>query len=86
MFEFDSLSYRTVDMDHEETISYNDSYDLNKDEVIFHVHEHFQDCLKNDKPIITGLQEGMKVLRLSLKALESSREQKTVILDDYWTI
>lgn len=86
MFEFDELSYRTVDMDHEETISYNDSYDLNKDEVIFHVHEHFQDCLKNDKPVITGLQEGMKVLRLSLKALEASHEQKTIALGDYWTL
>ena len=38
MFEFDEISYKTVDMDHEESIRFNDSYDLNKDEVIFHVH------------------------------------------------
>lgn len=86
MFEFDTLSYRTVDMDHEETISFYDSYDLNKDAVIFNVHEHFQDCLKNNKPIITGLDEGMKVLRLSLAALEASNEKKTVTLGNYWTI
>lgn len=86
MFEFDQLVYRTVDMDHEECITFNDSYDLNKDEVIFHVHEHFQDCLKNGKPILTGLDEGMKVLRLSNAALESSRENKTVILGDYYTL
>lgn len=83
MFEFDELSYRTVDMDHEERIVFNDSYDLNKDEVIFHVHEHFQDCLKNGKEILTPLSEGMKVLRLSLAALESSAENKTVMLGDY---
>lgn len=86
MFEFDELTYRTVDMDHEESISFNDSYDLNKDEVIYNIHKVFQDCLKNDKPIPTGLQEGMKVLRLSLSALESSREQKEIILGDYWTL
>ena len=86
MFEFDEISYRTVDMENEESIRFNDSYDLNKDEVIFHVHEHFQDCLKNGKPILTGLDEGMKVLRLSTAALESSMEQKTVKLGDYWTL
>ncbi len=86
MFEFDTLTYKTIDMDHEETLNYFDSYDLNKDEVIFNIHKSFQDCLINDKPIITGLAEGLKVLKLSLKALESSREQKTVVLGDYWTM
>lgn len=87
MFEFDEISYRTLDMDHEETISYYDSYDLNKDEVIYHIHVYFQDCLKNNKPIaIGGLDEGMKVLRLSNAALESSREQRTVVLGDYYTL
>lgn len=86
MFEFDELTYKTVDMDHEESITFNDSYDLNKDEVIFHVHEHFQDCLKNNKPILTGLDEGLKVLKLSTAALESSREGKTVVLGDYYTM
>lgn len=86
MFEFDEITYKTVDMDHEESITFNDSYDLNKDEVIFHVHEHFQDCLKNNKPILTGLDEGLKVLKLSTAALESSREGKTVVLGDYYTM
>lgn len=87
MFEFDSLTYRTVDMDHEECINFNDSYDLNKDEVIYNIHKYFQDCLKNDKPIEIGnLAEGVKVLKLSNAALESSREQKTVILGDYYTL
>lgn len=87
MFEFDELSYRTVDMDHEETITFNDSYDLNKDEVIYNVHVYFQDCLKNDKPIeIGGLSEGMKVLRLSNAALESSRDGKTVKLGEYYCL
>ena len=87
MFEFDSLTWKTVDMDHEETLTFNDSYDLNKDEVIYNIHKYFQDCLKNDKPIEIGnLAEGMKVFRLSNAALESSREQKTVVLGDYWTL
>ena len=87
MFEFDSLSYKTLDMDHEETITFNDSYDLNKDEVIYNIHVYFQDCLKNNKPIeIGGLSEGVKVLKLSNAALESSRENKTVILGDYYTL
>lgn len=84
MFEFDTLTYKTLDMEHEETRSYFDSYDLNKDEVIYHIHAYFQDCLKYDRPIeIGGLAEGMKVFRLSNAALESSRERKTVILGDY---
>lgn len=87
MFEFDSLTYRTVDMDREESINFFDSYDLNKDEVIYNIHAYFQDCLKNNKPVEIGsLSEGMKVLRLSNAALESSREQKTVMLGDYWTL
>lgn len=86
MFEFDEITYKTVDMEHEETITFNDSYDLNKDEVIYHIHAHFQDCLKNGKEILTPLAEGVKVLRLSTAALESSREGRTVALDDYWRI
>ena len=73
-------------MEQEEAIRFNDSYDLNKDGVILHVHEHFQDCLKSGKPVLTGLDEGMKVLRLSIAALESSRERRTVELGDYWTL
>ena len=39
------------------------------------------------KPIEIGnLAEGVKVLKLSNAALESSREQKTVILGDYYTL
>lgn len=87
MFEFDSITYKTVDMDHEESITFNDSYDLNKDEVIYHVHVYFQDCLKNNKPVeIGGLSEGMKVLKLSNAALESAKEQKTIALGDYYTL
>lgn len=87
MFEFDSLTYRTVDMPQETRINFNDSYDLNKDEVIYNIHKYFQDCLKNDRPIEIGsLAEGVKVLRLSNAALEASREQKTVVLGEYWTI
>lgn len=80
MFEFDELCYKTLDMNHEESISYFDSYDLNKDEVIFHIHEHFWDCLLNGKEILTPLAEGVKVLKLSTAALESSRQQKEVTL------
>lgn len=87
MFEFDSLTYKTLDMDHEESITFSDSYDLNKDEVIYHVHVYFQDCLKNNKTIdIGGLSEGMKVLKLSNAALKSAKEQKTVVLGDYYTL
>lgn len=86
MFEFDEISYKTVDMDREETITFNDSYDLNKDEVIFHVHEHFWDCLLNGKEIITPLAEGMKVLRLSTAALESAANDTTIKLGDYYTL
>jgi myo-inositol 2-dehydrogenase/D-chiro-inositol 1-dehydrogenase len=86
MFEFDSITYKTVDMDHEETINFFDSYDLNKDEVIYNIHKHFWDCLLNGAEIITPLSEGMKVLRLSLTALEASKEQKTIALGDYYTL
>lgn len=86
MFEFDHLTYKTLDMEQEETLTFNDSYDLNKDAVIYHIHAHFQDCLKNGKAILTPLAEGVKVLRLSTAALESSREGRTVALDDYWRI
>jgi predicted dehydrogenase len=86
MFEFDSITYKTVDMDHEETINFFDSYDLNKDEVIYNIHKHFWDCLLNGAEIITPLAEGMKVLRLSLTALEASKEQKTIALGDYYTL
>lgn len=86
MFEFDQLTYKTLDMEQEETLTFNDSYDLNKDAVIYHIHAHFQDCLKNGKAILTPLAEGVKVLRLSTAALESSREGRTVALDDYWRI
>ena len=52
------------------------------DGVIFNIHKYFQDCLKNDKPIRTPLDEGIKVLKLSTLALESSREHKEIILDE----
>ncbi len=80
MFEFDQLTYKTEDMDHPVTITYNDSYKFNQDGVIFPIHQHFQDCLQNGTPICTPLDEGIKVLKLSLKALESSREHKEIIL------
>ena len=38
MFEFDSLTYKTVDMDHEESITFTIPMISNKDEVIYHVH------------------------------------------------
>ena len=80
MFEFDELTYKTDGMEHEETIHYNDSYKHDQDGVIFNIHKHFQDCLKNNKPILTPLDEGIKVLKLSTLALESSREKKEIIL------
>ncbi len=79
MFEFDAVTYKTADMACEETYTFNDSYQLNQDQVIFHVHEHFWDCLKNGKEIITPLAEGVKVLKLSNAALESSAENKEII-------
>ena len=82
MFEFDELSYKTADMPQAVTITYNDSYKFNQDGVIFPIHEHFQDCLKNGTPICTPLDEGIKVLKLSMLALESSREHKEIILDE----
>jgi len=80
LFEFKELTYKTAEMEHAETITYNDSYDLGQDDVIFHVHEHFQDCLKNDKPILTPLQDGIDALHMSLSALKSSKEHVTVEL------
>lgn len=84
MFEFDKLTYKTVDIDHEESIVFNDSYDLNKDEVIFNIEKHFIECLEKGTEPITPLAEGMKVLRLSLAALESSKTGKTIALGDYY--
>ena len=80
MFEFDELTYKTEDMAAPETIVYNDSYKNDQDGVIFNIHQHFQDCLKSSKPILTPLDEGIKVLKLSMKALESSGEKKEIIL------
>lgn len=80
MFEFDEVTYKTADMECEESFTFNDSYQLNQDLVIYHIHKHFQDCLKNNKEIITPLAEGIKVLKLSMAALESSREGKEIIL------
>ena len=82
MFEFDELTYKTADMPQAVTITYNDSYKFNQDGVIFPIHEHFQDCLKNGTPICTPLDEGIKVLKLSTLALESSREHTEIILDE----
>lgn len=82
MFEFDELSYKTADMPQAVTITYNDSYKFNQDGVIFPIHEHFQDCLKNGTPICTPLDEGIKVLKLSTLALESSREHTEIKLDE----
>ena len=80
MFEFDELTYKTEDMAQAVTITYNDSYKFDQDGVIFPIHQHFQDCLKNGTPICTPLDEGIKVLKLSTLALESSREHKEIIL------
>ena len=80
MFEFDQLTYKTEDMAEPETIIYNDSYKHDQDTVIFHVHEHFQACLKTGAPILTGLDEGIKVLELSTAALKSSSEKIEIIL------
>ena len=82
MFEFEELTYKTMDMAEPVTIHYNDSYKHNQDGVIFPIHQHFQDCLKNGTPICTPLDEGIKVLKLSTLALESSREHKEIILDE----
>lgn len=82
MFEFEELTYKTEDMAEAVTLHYNDSYKHNQDGVIFPIHQHFQDCLKNGKPICTPLDEGIKVLKLSTLALESSREKKEIHLDE----
>ena len=82
MFEFEELTYKTADMSEPVTLHYNDSYKHNQDGVIFPIHQHFQDCLKNGTPICTPLDEGIKVLKLSTLALESSREHKEIILDE----
>lgn len=81
MFEFDELTYWTEDMPEAVTLHYNDSYRYNQDGVIFPIHQHFQDCLKNGKPVCTPLDEGIKVLKLSLLALQSSREHREICLD-----
>ena len=59
-----------------------DNHKYHQDGVIFNIHKYFQDCLKNDKPIRTPLDEGIKVLKLSTLALESSREHTEIILDE----
>lgn len=80
MFEFDEVTYKTQDMACEQSFTFNDSYALDQDSVIFHVHEHFWDCLKNGTEILTPLSEGVRVLKLSMAALESSAESKEIIL------
>ena len=82
MFEFEELTYKTDGMSEAVTLHYNDSYKHNQDGVIFPIHQYFQDCLKTGKPIRTPLDEGIKVLKLSTLALESSREHKEIILDE----
>ena len=57
-------------------------YKFNQDGVIFNIHEYFQNCLKTGKPIRTPLDEGIKVLKLSTLALESSRDHKEIILSE----
>lgn len=80
MFEFDRLRVKTSDMSEEEVYEFDDSYDRGKDDVIFHVHEHFWDCLNNGAEIITPYAEGVKVLRMSRMALASSDEGKELTL------
>lgn len=80
MFEFDEVVYKTIDMDTEQSFIFNDSYAKDQDTVIFNVHKHFWYCLLNGTEIITPLEEGVKVLKLSLAALESSAEKREVIL------
>lgn len=82
MFEFEELTYKTSDMPEAVTLHFNDSYKHNQDGVIFPIHKYFQDCLKNGKPIRTPLDEGIKVLKLSALALESSRDHKEIILSE----
>ncbi|MBP5743502.1 MAG: Gfo/Idh/MocA family oxidoreductase [Oscillospiraceae bacterium] len=82
MFEFDEVTWKTSDMAQAETLHFNDSYKHDQDGVIFNIHQYFQDCLKTGKPIRTPLDEGIKVLKLSMLALESSREHKEIILDE----
>ena len=76
------LLQHAEEMAQAETLHFNDSYKHNQDGVIFNIHEYFQDCLKNNKPIRTPLDEGIKVLKLSTLALESSREHKEIMLDE----
>ena len=82
MFEFDEVTWKTSDMAQAETLHFNDSYKYNQDGVIFNIHQYFQDRLKSGKPIRTPLDEGIKVLKLSTLALESSRDHKEIILAD----
>ena len=82
MFEFEEVTWKTSEMAQAETLHFNDSYKFNQDGVIFPIHAHFQDCLKNNKPIRTPLDEGIKVLKLSTLALESSREHKEINLGE----
>lgn len=74
MFEFDEVVYKTLDMETEQSFIFNDSYALDQDTVVYHIHKHFWDCLKNGTEIITPLAEGVKVLKLSTAALKSSAE------------
>ncbi len=82
MFEFEELTYKTSEMSEAVTLHFNDSYKFNQDGVIFPIHKYFQDCLKNNKPIRTPLDEGIKVLKLSTLALESSRTHQEINLDE----
>lgn len=86
MFEFDELTYKTVDHGPRGVHHLNDSYDLHKGRGHLPRPRALPGRLKNNKPILTGLDEGLKVLKLSTAALESSREGKTVVLGDYYTM
>ena len=59
-----------------------DSCKYNQGGVIFSIHRYFQDCLQSRRPIRTPPDEGVKVLRLSTLALESSREHTKIKSDE----
>lgn len=73
-FEFREVTIKTQNMEVPVTYHTNESRWTNGPELFRHIHSAFQESLAAGTPVRTPLEDGIDALRLSLAALESSRE------------
>ena len=83
MFEYDWVKWKTSDMPKPEIIEFKDSYKFATTDVLWNVHKHFQECLKEGKPNRSPLEDGISALEYSLAAVKSSKEGITVPVGDW---